>query len=167
MDKAEDAEVDEDDTTVDGVALVDEGELDFAFEDGVDNDDKEEEDEERDNSAGDFIAEAEYFTAGPAATLTAVLGELLLGEGAVVVCGGEDEGRDSEEDGGVSAVIGPATATDAVDGDLELILAFPSSSRGDLTSLLSDVPSSTASSPDLEGSRLARIGFLTESEDSE
>ena len=85
MDKAEDDEVDEDDPTVDGVAHVDDGELAFAFEDGADNDGKEGEDEERDSSACDFMVEAEYFTAGPAATLTAVLGEWLLGEGAVVV----------------------------------------------------------------------------------
>ena len=64
-------------------------------------------------------------------------------------------------------MIGPAAATDAVDGALELMLAFPSSRRGDVTSLLSDAPPLTASPPDLEGSRLARIGFLTESEDSE
>ena len=77
MDKAEEDEVDEDDPTVDGVAHVDDGELAFAFEDGADNDGKEGEDEERDSSAGDFagdfMVEAEYFTAGPAATLTAVL----------------------------------------------------------------------------------------------
>ena len=95
-----------------------------------------------------------------------------MGE-AIVVCGGEDEFNDSDEDGGVSAVIGPAAATAAAvvdddsDGTFELMLAFPLSSRSDATSLLSDAQLSPASLPDLEGSKLASIGFLTESEDSD
>ena len=90
-----------------------------------------------------------------------------MGE-AIVVCGGEDEFNDSDEEGGVSAVIGPAAAAAVVDDDsdgtFELMLAFALSSRRDDTSLLSDAQLSTASLPDLEGSKLARIGFLTESE---
>ena len=172
MDMTDDDEDEDEDATVDifvgaaaeddenEVVLVDVDEAVVAFEDGADNDDDEE--EENGDSAGNFFDEDVYFTTGPAAAVTVALG---LGD-AIVVCGGEDEGNDSDEDGGVSAVIGPAAAVD-IDDTFELTLAFPSSSRSEDTSLLSDAPLSPASLPDLEGSKLARIGFLTESEDSE
>ena len=81
-----------------------------------------------------------------------------MGE-AIVVCGGEDEGNDSDDEGGVNAVIGPA----AVDIEtFELLFSVWSSSRNEESSLLL----STASLPDFAGSKFARIGFFTEREDS-
>ena len=59
-------------------------------------------------------------------------------------------------------MIGPAAA---FEDDIELMVAFSSSSRSEVTSLWSDAELSPASLPDLEGSKLARIGFLTESEE--
>ena len=82
MDTTEDDDVDDEDATVvcvgvgdveNDVAVVDADEAAVAFEDGVDNDADEE--EEKDDSAGDFLDDGVYFTAGPAAVVVAALGD--------------------------------------------------------------------------------------------